>query len=225
LIANPYEDGEDETHFSDEEMFAHADPHLTTTHGGTRRAKSIQVIKFPVVKHTKKSALCNKKDCYLMAATSDDEPTMIDLRRQTKSTSGCDRLLCETHRRNVTMNTGDWENWLMKPMDFEEVTMVRQQDLICIYSKCKKSTVQDTCSKTGEPMLACRRGHFHDHVKEMDEACERAEAAAKAVPVPEAKSVVSSPGFSIRHDVGEPRKCTNRTIWSSVVQCWRDCPS
>jgi hypothetical protein len=91
LIANPYEDGEDETHFSDEEMFAHDDLHLTTTHGGTKRAKSPQVIKFPVVTHTKKSALCNKKDCYLMAATSEDEPTMIDLRRQTKSTSGCDR--------------------------------------------------------------------------------------------------------------------------------------
>jgi hypothetical protein len=77
----------------------------------------------------------------------------------------------------------------MKPIDFEEVTVMRQQDLICIYSKCKKSTVQEMCPKTGEPMLACRRGHYHDHVKEMKESCEVAEAEAKVVPVPEAKAV------------------------------------
>jgi hypothetical protein len=90
----------------------------------------------------------------------------------------------------------------MKPMDFEEVTMSRQQDLICIYSKCKKSTVPEICPNTGDPMLACRKGHFHEHVKEMNEACAVAGAATKVVPVPEAEAVASSPNFSIRHDVG-----------------------
>jgi hypothetical protein len=202
LIANLYEDGEDETHFTDEEMFEHGESHLKTTYGGTKRAKSPQVVKFPVVRHTKRSALCDKKDCYLMVATSEDEPTMIDMRRQTKSTLSCDRLLCEPHQRNVMMNTGNWENWLMKPMDYEQVTMVEQRDLICIYSKCNKSTRQEMCPKTEGPMLACRKGHFKEHVQEMNEACDLAEAAAKAVPVPEEKTVASSPSFSIRHDVG-----------------------
>jgi hypothetical protein len=107
LISNRFEDGEDETHFSDEEMFAHNDPQLKTTHGGTRRAKSPQVDKFPVVKHTKKSALCNKKHCYMMAATSGNEPMIIDLRAQTNAKSGCDRLLCESHMRNVTLDNCD----------------------------------------------------------------------------------------------------------------------
>ena len=41
-----------------------------------------------------------------------------------------------------------------------------------------------------------------EHVQEMNKACDQAEAAAKEVPVPEAKTVVSSPSFSIRQDVG-----------------------
>ena len=202
LIANPFEDGEDEAHFTDEEMFDHGEVHLKTTFGGTRRVKSQRVNKFPVVKHTKKSALCDKENCYMLAATNEDEPLMIDLRRQTKSTSGCDRLLCDPHQRNVMMNTGNWETWSMKPMSYEQVTMVEQKELICIYSQCKKSTVQEMCPKTEEPMLACRRGHFRDHVEEMNEACALEKAAAKDLPVPEAKTVASSPSFSIRHDVG-----------------------